>query len=72
MIELLYGVWYMLEACTLWRRAWRAFQELGGDLRTSSPVEEIVVRRRAGEGVIVDGAFYPADAWCAQPISPTP
>ena len=40
----------------------RLFQELGGDLRTSSPVEEIVVRRGRAKGVIVDGAFYPADA----------
>ena len=63
MIELLYGVWYMPGGMyTMAEGMARLFQELGGDLRTSSPVEEIVVRRGRAKGVIVDGAFYPADA----------
>ena len=53
MIELLYGVWFMKGGMYAMAQAMgRLFLEQGGELRTSTPVERIVV-----ENKLVGGGF---------------
>ena len=65
MIELvLHGVRFIGEAaCTRMAEAMeRLFQELGGELHASQPVERIVVEEGRACGVVVGGRMVPADA----------
>ncbi len=63
MIELLYGVWFMPGGMYAMADGMaRLFEELGGRLHTSSPVEEIVVRGGRARGVMVGGELHEADA----------
>ncbi len=63
MIELIYGVWFMQGGMYAMAEALeRLFRELGGEVRTSQPVERIVVEEGRACGVVVDGRMVSADA----------
>ena len=63
MIELVYGVWFMQGGMYAMAEAMeRLFQELGGELHASQPVERIVVEEGRACGVVVGGRMVPADA----------
>ncbi len=62
MIELLYGVWFMKGGMYAMAQAMgRLFLEQGGELRTSTPVERIVVENGCACGVEAGGAVHYAD-----------
>lgn len=62
MIELLYGVWFMKGGMyTMAQGLGRLFLEQGGDLRTSTPVERIVIENGCACGVEAGGAVHYAD-----------
>ncbi|MFR3091653.1 MAG: phytoene desaturase family protein [Eggerthella lenta] len=62
MIELLYGVWFMKGGMYAMAQAMgRLFLEQGGELRTSTPVERIVVENGCACGVEAGGTVHYAD-----------
>ena len=63
MIELLYGVWFMKGGMYAMAQAMgRLFLEQGGELRTSTPVERIVVENGCACGVEAGGTVHYADS----------
>lgn len=62
MIELLYGVWFMPGGMYAMAEGMgRLFEELGGELRTSAPVERIAVEGGRAVGVVANGELVRAD-----------
>lgn len=62
MIELVYGVWFMKGGMyTMARGLERLFVELGGTVRTSTPVERIAVENGRATGVMIGGVLHEAD-----------
>ena len=62
MIELVYGVWFMKGGMYAMAQAMgRLFLEQGGELRTSTPVERIVVENGCACGVEAGGTEHYAD-----------
>ena len=62
MIELVYGVWFMKGGMYAMAQAMgRLFLEQGGELRTSTPVERIVVENGCACGVEAGGTVHYAD-----------
>lgn len=63
MIELLYGVWYMPGGMYAFADGMRRlFEEGGGQVHTSTPVERIAIENGRATGVVVDGTLHVADA----------
>ncbi len=63
MIELLYGVWFMPGGMYAMAEGLaRLFVELGGELHTAAPVEEIVIEDGRAVGARVNGKLRAADA----------
>jgi len=57
------GVWYTQGGLYSLIQAFeKLFLDLGGEIKTSTEVTEIVVRERKAVGVTANGDFYPADA----------
>ena len=62
LIELLYGVWFMPGGMYAMAEGMaRLFEELGGELRTSAPVERIAVEDGRAVGVVAGGELVRAD-----------
>ena len=62
LIELLYGVWFMPGGMYAMAEGMaRLFEELGGELHTSAPVERIAVEDGRAVGVVAGGELVRAD-----------
>ena len=62
LIELLYGVWFMPGGMYAMAEGMaRLFEELGGELHTSAPVEHIAVEGGRAVGVVTGGELVRAD-----------
>ncbi len=62
MIELLYGVWYIKGGMYSMANAMgRLLAEMGGIVRTSSPVERIAIENGRAVGVVANGELHESD-----------
>lgn len=62
MIETIYGVWYIQGGMyTMASSMAKLFEELGGKIHLDSKVEELIIKNKKAEGIVVNGEVIDAD-----------